>query len=62
VTDLDRRALIILCNLAQPDFATQVANHNVIFRIPTPVFGLGLVEATTGARIFWAKASLAPRR
>jgi CxxC motif-containing protein (DUF1111 family) len=34
------------CNLAQPDFATQLANHNVIFRIPTPVFGLGLVEAT----------------
>jgi CxxC motif-containing protein (DUF1111 family) len=34
------------CNLAQPDFETQVANHNVIFRIPTPVFGLGLVEAT----------------
>jgi len=32
------------CNLAQPDFATQLANHNVIFRIPTPVFGLGLIE------------------
>jgi CxxC motif-containing protein (DUF1111 family) len=34
------------CMLAQPDFATQLANQNVIFRIPTPVFGLGLVEAT----------------
>jgi CxxC motif-containing protein (DUF1111 family) len=34
------------CNLAQPDFATQLANHNVIFRIPTPLFGLGFVEAT----------------
>jgi CxxC motif-containing protein (DUF1111 family) len=34
------------CNLAQPDFATQVSNHNVIFRIPTPTFGLGLVEGT----------------
>jgi CxxC motif-containing protein (DUF1111 family) len=34
------------CNLAQPDFATQLANHNVIFRIPTPTFGLGLVENT----------------
>ena len=32
------------CNLAQPDFATQLANNNVIFRIPTPVFGLGLIE------------------
>jgi CxxC motif-containing protein (DUF1111 family) len=32
------------CNLAQPDFATQLANNNVIFRIPTPVFGVGLLE------------------
>ena len=37
------------CNLAQPDFATQLANDNVIFRIPTPTFGLGLVEATPDA-------------
>jgi len=34
------------CTLAQPDFATAVANNNLIFRIPTPLFGLGLVEAT----------------
>ena len=34
------------CTLAQPDFATAVATNNVIFRIPTPLFGLGLVEAT----------------
>jgi CxxC motif-containing protein (DUF1111 family) len=34
------------CTLAQPDFATAVAQNNVIFRIPTPLFGLGLVEAT----------------
>jgi CxxC motif-containing protein (DUF1111 family) len=32
------------CNLAQPDFARELANNNVIFRIPTPVFGLGLIE------------------
>src|SRR5437763_8128146 len=32
------------CTLAQPDFATELANNNVIFRIPTPVFGLGLLE------------------
>src|SRR5437867_4949102 len=32
------------CTLAQPDFATQLANNNVIFRIPTPVFGAGLIE------------------
>jgi CxxC motif-containing protein (DUF1111 family) len=34
------------CTLAQPDFATEIRNNNVIFRIPTPVFGLGLVENT----------------
>jgi CxxC motif-containing protein (DUF1111 family) len=33
------------CKLTQPDFATELANRNVIFRIPTPVFGAGLIEA-----------------
>ena len=33
------------CNLEQPDFAQQLAYSNVIFRIPTPTFGLGLLEA-----------------
>jgi CxxC motif-containing protein (DUF1111 family) len=32
------------CMLAQPDFVTQLASNNVIFRIPTPVFGAGLIE------------------
>jgi CxxC motif-containing protein (DUF1111 family) len=32
------------CNIKQPDFAGELARHNVIFRIPTPTFGLGLVE------------------
>lgn len=39
------------CELAQPDFATELANHNVIFRIPTPLFGLGLVENTPDATL-----------
>jgi CxxC motif-containing protein (DUF1111 family) len=39
------------CTLAQPDFATQLANGNVIFRIPTPLFGLGLVENTADATL-----------
>ena len=33
------------CGLTQPNFAQQLAAGNVI-RIPTPTFGLGLVEAT----------------
>jgi len=32
------------CNIAQPSFAQAVATNNVIFRIPTPVFGAGLME------------------
>jgi CxxC motif-containing protein (DUF1111 family) len=34
------------CGLEQPDFAANLENHNVIFRIPTALFGLGLVENT----------------
>ena len=33
------------CSLNQPDFRTAVARQNVVFRIPTPVFGAGLIEA-----------------
>jgi len=44
------------CNLAQPDFAGQLAKNNVIFRIPTPLFGLGLMENTPDATL---EASLA---
>lgn len=32
------------CVLVQPDFDTAAANNNVIFRIPSPVFGAGLIE------------------
>jgi len=39
------------CALKQPDFAIQLANHNVIFRIPTPVFGAGLIEGIPDAAI-----------
>ena len=33
------------CSITQPDFATALAQNNVIFRIPVPLFGAGLVEA-----------------
>jgi CxxC motif-containing protein (DUF1111 family) len=32
------------CNLAQPNFAAAEAAGDIIFRIPTPVFGTGLLE------------------
>jgi CxxC motif-containing protein (DUF1111 family) len=39
------------CRLAQPDFETQVANKNISYRIPTPTFGLGLIEQIPDAAI-----------
>ena len=33
------------CFISQPDFRTAVATQNVAFRIPTPAFGVGLIEA-----------------
>jgi CxxC motif-containing protein (DUF1111 family) len=32
------------CALQQPDFATQLQNNNISFRIPIPTFGEGFVE------------------
>jgi CxxC motif-containing protein (DUF1111 family) len=32
------------CSLTQPSFAAAQAANNIIFRIPTPVFGAGLIE------------------
>jgi CxxC motif-containing protein (DUF1111 family) len=32
------------CNITQEDFAAQLARNNAIFRIPTPLFGAGLIE------------------
>src|SRR5215468_10744512 len=39
------------CALAQPNFATESARGNIIFRIPTPTFGTGLIELITDNEI-----------
>lgn len=39
------------CALRQPDFAAGLARNNVSFRIPTPVFGAGLIEAIADSEI-----------
>ena len=39
------------CNIQQDDFATAARNGNLVFRIPTPVFGDGLIEAVSDATI-----------
>jgi len=46
------------CHLAQPDFAAAIASNNIIFRIPTPTFGAGLVEATPDASLQASVATL----
>jgi CxxC motif-containing protein (DUF1111 family) len=45
------------CVLAQPDFEREVARRNVIFRIPTPVFGAGLIEQVPDSAILANQAS-----
>ena len=39
------------CSITQPDFATAVAQNNTSFRIPTPLFGAGLIEAISDSTI-----------
>src|SRR5438093_1590939 len=50
------------CTLAQPDFAKALEQANVIFRIPTPVFGAGLIEAIPDSAILANRASETPRK
>jgi CxxC motif-containing protein (DUF1111 family) len=47
------------CTLAQPNFAAQLAAHNVVFRTPGSLFGLGLVDNTPDATL---QANLAANR
>jgi hypothetical protein len=39
------------CNVRQPRFEAELARNNVVFRIPTPVFGAGLIEAIPDSEI-----------
>src|SRR5215470_11892687 len=47
------------CTIRQEDFDTPVLRNNVIFRIPTPTFGLGLVEAIPDSTILANRAAMA---
>jgi CxxC motif-containing protein (DUF1111 family) len=48
--------------LAQPDFEKEIAHRNVIFRIPTPVFGAGLIEQIPDQAILANQANDAPKK
>ena len=45
------------CNCSQPDFARAIANDNAIFRIPTPLFGAGLIEQIQDSTILANQAA-----
>jgi hypothetical protein len=47
------------CNITQDDFAAHLARDNVIFRIPTPTFGAGLMEQIPEAAILKNLAAFA---
>jgi len=50
------------CTMAQPDFGAEAANGNLSFRIPTPVFGAGLIENIDDATILANLAASASRQ
>ena len=50
------------CNLEQPDFETEFAKDNLIFRIPTPLFGAGLIEQVPDSAILANQAVNADKK
>jgi len=50
------------CRLEQPDFDRELANRNVIFRIPTPLFGAGLIEQIPDTAILANQAGSASQK
>jgi len=50
------------CGIRQEDFAAQARTGNVIFRIPTPVFGAGLIEQIPDGVIVANQAANAARK
>src|SRR5437016_3930051 len=45
------------CSISQPSFAQAQATNNIIFRIPTPVFGAGLIENIEESTLLANKAA-----
>jgi len=45
------------CSIAQPDFTAAANQNNLIFRIPTPVFGAGLIETILDSTILTNKGA-----
>jgi CxxC motif-containing protein (DUF1111 family) len=62
VDGLTTDSTILGCNIAQPDFAGQLAANNLSFRIPLQLFGLGLIESIQDQTILSSFASTAAQR
>ena len=45
VTGINNDPTIPQCNIVQPDFATELSKDNLSFRIPTQMFGIGLIDS-----------------
>jgi CxxC motif-containing protein (DUF1111 family) len=50
------------CDLVQHDFNREIANRNISFRIPTPVFGAGLIEQIPDSAILANQAANASQK
>jgi CxxC motif-containing protein (DUF1111 family) len=50
------------CNLPQPDFDREIAAHNVVYRIPTPTFGAGLIESISDDDLIASLDATRPQR
>jgi CxxC motif-containing protein (DUF1111 family) len=50
------------CDIRQEDFLAQSRTHNIVFRIPTPTFGTGLIEAIPDGAIVANQAADAARK
>jgi CxxC motif-containing protein (DUF1111 family) len=50
------------CNITQPDFAAAARANNLIFRIPTPVFGAGLIEQIPDSAIVASQTANSARK
>jgi hypothetical protein len=51
VTGINNDPTISGCSITQPDFATQLQNGNLSFRIPVQLFGLGLIDSIQDSEI-----------
>jgi CxxC motif-containing protein (DUF1111 family) len=50
------------CTVPQPDFEAQITAHNIVYRIPSPTFGAGLIESVPDSALESNLDSTAGRR